>query len=123
MITPYILNLKVKNLKYLCLYNFNHAATTEANSIIQRDFDLIYFSEDQILKIVDYLDLFIIYIFINCKDFALESLKNVRDILDRIFINNLLLVNRINKNNDVGTLAKLPNDILCVVNQIIYRDL
>jgi hypothetical protein len=129
MITPHILNLKVKKLKFLCLHNFNQAATTEANSIIQRDFDLIYFSEDQVIEIVDDLDLFIIYIFINCRDLALECLKNIRETLDGIFVKNLLLVNRFFKKQgtsasaDIGTLAQLPDDILYVLNQIIYRDI
>lgn len=120
--TPFLLNLKVKNLKFLALHNFNHAATFEANNIIQSDFDFDYFTEDQIIQIVDYLDLFIIYIFINCKYFALESLQGVRDILDKVFTNNLLLVNRFCK-RDIGTLEVLSNDLLLKIKQHVYMGL
>jgi hypothetical protein len=119
---PFMLNLKVKNLKFLAIHNFNYAATSEANNIIQCDFDLDYFTDEQVLAIVDLLDLFIIYIFINCKTCALDALRDIRNILDKVFVNNLLLVNRFFK-KEIGTLDILPDDVLFTIRKNVYANL
>lgn len=121
MIHPHILNLRLKRIKNIIKQDEHDRAIEEIDTIIRDEFDTLYFSNDAVDIIVDKLELAMISLLMSTPIFAIVNLNIVRTVLDKIFIKNLLLVNRLFKEgSDIGTLAKLPDLVKFELHKEIY---
>lgn len=125
IIYPNNINLALKRIKnIIILYRDFERAAEDLDNFSQRPFDDTYFTQKDIDNIIYNIDMAIIYCHVECSTPVMECLANIRSIIDRIFVNNLLLVNRLFKENvDIGTLSYLPDLVKFELHKNIYGSL
>jgi hypothetical protein len=123
LITPQILNLRLKHYKNL-IANGEYARVTsdieeDLNSIIKSE----YFTDEQVELINDKLGLAQLLCFVEVGNAALDEFKCLRNMLDEIFTRNLLIATRLMKETTcpcyLGTLDDLPDLVKFEINKII----
>jgi hypothetical protein len=122
MITPHNLNIRLKRFKHI-IGEYYPGVVEQIEKTCNEEFDSTYFTKENTEIIIDKLEYAVLCIYIGIPETAIECLKDIRTILDDIFVKNLLLVNRLFKDNDdgdIGTLDFLPDLVKFEIHKLVY---
>lgn len=135
MLSPHNLNIRLRRFKNMIKTSDPdeyHVAIEAIEKTCKDDYDMTYFSPENVMFIINKLEFAILCLFLDIPDSALEVMSEIRSqVLDKIFIRNLLFVNRFFKheydehyeNWDIGTLNVLPDLIKYEIHKIIYTSI
>ena len=125
MATPQNVNVFLKKIKNIVIQEKFDLIQEEVDAFMVRDFDPNYINENDIEKIKNELELIIIFGFVESSCGAMSSINVIRKILDTVFVKHLWFVNRFLKTpeDDIGTLAFLPDLALFEIQNRIYHEL
>jgi hypothetical protein len=122
-----ILNL-LNELKVLIINKDNFSAIQLVDGYLEdtnKKFDLLYFTQEDIQVIEHSLFISVIMLLNSLSEEALENLKPIRKILDRIFMKNLWMSRRLlkeSKNEEyLGSLSDLPALVKFEIHKIILN--
>lgn len=120
-----ILNF-LNELKVLIIKKDNFSAIQLIDGYLEdpdKQFDMLYFTEEDIQVIEHCLFISVIMLINSLSEEALENLKPIRKILDKIYMKNLWMSRRLLKEaenpDDLGTLSDLPALVKFKIHKII----
>lgn len=117
---PHTLNIILKRIKNIINQEDYERAVQEIDKTIDRPFDQLYFADTLVQMVRDRLEFSMLALLMETPNAALNSLTEIRKEIDRIFVRELLLANRLLKEHaDIGTLQQLPE----LVRFEIYKDI
>lgn len=131
MISPHLLNMRLKRVKNMVeLHDDIDAAVDELDRLRDAEYDMSYFTKSMVEAFCYNLQMAMIMYIVNDADHAKACLGQVRSLLDRVMVKELLLVNRFFKDNDSSSpddvgefLYMLPDAVKYEIHRIVYRSL
>jgi len=126
MISPHIVNMRMKRIQMLLSVASDEreyfVIAHELEDIETHGLDTDIFTPAYAEAVHEHLENAIAYAFLCLPTHVLQCIEKIRECLQPIFVQNLLLVNRFFKqDSDVGTLASLPDGILFEIQKEIYK--
>jgi hypothetical protein len=138
MLSPHILSLRMKRIKsLLTALEDDERGCAEIDRLAASKLDPVYFGADVTKAIKQNLALASLMMVQFHKDIAMGYLSNIRNILDRVMIRELIFANRLVKElppvppdagagseyDLIGTVSQLPDLVKMNIYQILYRDI
>ena len=122
IITPHTLNIILKRAKNMLVFEDYDEIVKTFDGLSERPFDIDYFDKHNEEYIKDQIDLIVVCALLECNSAVKEHIGNIRNRINPIFIQNLLLANRLFKeHSDIGTLDELPELVKFEIHKMIYN--
>lgn len=122
--SPHSITLTFRRIENIVkVSNDFETAANILNTLLNKPFDPVYFTEDQIEALKNEIDLCVLYMTCELANGFDESFEKIREMLSPIYVKNLWFAGRLLTQKDIGTLADLPQLFKYQLYQRLIRDL